>query len=968
MQDKEMLNDLVVESRDHLSEIEPDLLALEQKGDAIDSELINRIFRAVHSIKGGFGFFGIEHITKLSHAMENVMSRVRDKALSITPEVTEALLKGVDKLRILLDDVSHAAETPVEDEVKSLTPFLDKQVMSLPHTAKSATAKELALDPEAIIRNKHPKVTDEHIAEAVRNGKMLYQIAVNSKDLKAKNIKHAALFESWEKLGEVLDVVVEKGEKETTHFVIFATVLEPDLVSAGTGISDEQIYALDVLAIKARLSKGAPKKPASVPENAQIPGAQPLASANPSPVVTTEKNQKTELKIEDALRVKVGLLNNLMNLAGELVLSRNQLMQSVDRKLSEAVESDTHLKNIEQNIKQSFKNVLESAGNNTGARTHTQDQEQARLLDVFSQGLSMRLIDVPGLNNIIQNIDMVTSLLQESIMQTRLQPISVVFAKFPRLVRDLAKKLDKEINLTLVGQDVELDKSIIEQLSDPLTHLIRNSVDHGIELPQARAAEGKPAQGEVVLRAFHEGGKVHIQIEDDGAGINRVRVKEKALQLCILTQEALDAMTDREIDGIIMLPGFSTATVVSDVSGRGVGMDVVKTNIERLGGAVDIESSRGKGTTITMKLPLTLAIISSLIVSTGGRRFAIPQVGIEELVRVRAKDVTQKIDQLKNCEVMRLRGKLLPLVRLSDSLGMQPTFINPKTGQREIDTRRRWSDRRGKPKTEETRIDAQTGRGMDGETRIDKDTGKERRVRGPDRRTSLAGALKIIVLKYGEHNFGLVVEEVYDSEEIVVKPLSGYLKACQCYAGLTIMGDGSVSMILDTNGIALRAGLKFSDLEKDIEAEKDRFLKESTKAFRELLLFSTGENGNFGVDISMVSRVEKVDAVRINTIGGKDFLKYDDRSMRLIRLSDYLPVSPSAPTGDHTFVIVPKGVKHVMGIVADRVKDVVKTSATLDTTNIRGNGVQGSAIIDSRLTIVIDVNEIFRSAEPELCG
>jgi two-component system chemotaxis sensor kinase CheA len=376
---------------------------------------------------------------------------------------------------------------------------------------------------------------------------------------------------------------------------------------------------------------------------------------------------------------------------------------------------------------------------------------------------------------------------------------------------------------------------------------------------------------------------------------------------------------------------------------------------------VDIESSPGKGTTITMKLPLTLAIISSLIVSTGGRRFAIPQVGIEELVRVRAQDVSKKIDRLKNCEVMRLRGKLLPLVRLADALTMQPTFVNSATGLREPDMRKRWSDRRGKQKSDEAKQPSVPS--ADSAEKED-----DRRQKGPDRRTGLANALKIIVLKYGEHNFGLVVEEVYDSEEIVVKPLSGYLKACQCYAGSTIMGDGSVSMILDTNGIALRAGLKFSDLEKDIETEKDRFLKESTKAFRELLLFSTGENGNFGVDLSMVSRVEKVDAVRINTIGGKDFLKYEDRSMRLIRLSDYLPISPSAATGDHTFVIVPKGVKHVMGIVADQVKDVVKTSATLDTTNIRGNGVQGSAIINSALTIVIDVNEIFRSAEPELCG
>jgi two-component system chemotaxis sensor kinase CheA len=672
-----------------------------------------------------------------------------------------------------------------------------------------------------------------------------------------------------------------------------------------------------------------------------------------------------ETKIEDALRVKVSLLNNLMNLAGELVLSRNQLMQSMNRKLSDAIGMETLMRGAEK-----------AAQSQT--RISSQDSaqvDQAKLLRDVAQNLSLRLVDVPGMGSILQNIDMVTSLLQESIMQTRLQPISVVFSKFPRLIRDLAKKLGKDINLTLVGQDVELDKSIVEQLSDPLTHLIRNSVDHGVEGPQERIAAGKPVTGEVVLRAFHEGGKVHIQIQDDGAGINRERVKQKALEKGLFTEEDFNKMSDREIDGIIMLPGFSTAKVISDVSGRGVGMDVVKTNIERLGGTVDIESVPGKGTTITMKLPLTLAIISSLIVSAGGRRFAIPQVGINELVRIRAKDVTSRIDRLKNCEVMRLRGKLLPLVRLEQALSMAATYVNPETEERAEDKRQRWSDRRGMRRENDTAMerqgDAPTGRLGDGAMERRGDAAAQakkdsERRQGPDRRTSVANALKIIVLKYGDNHYGLVVEEVYDSEEIVVKPLSGYLKSSQCYAGSTIMGDGSVAMILDTNGIATLANLKFGDLEKDVQLEKEKFLAESGKTFRELLLFDAGENGNFGVDLSTVARVEKVESGRIAGVGGKEFLKYDDHSMRLIRLSDYLPVSPSSQTSGQAFVIVPKGVKHLMGIVADEVKDVVKTDATLDTKNIRGPGIIGSVMINSALTLVIDVDAIFKSAEPDL--
>ncbi|HAJ79531.1 MAG TPA: hypothetical protein DCO75_07130 [Fibrobacteres bacterium] len=527
-------------------------------------------------------------------------------------------------------------------------------------------------------------------------------------------------------------------------------------------------------------------------------------------------------------------------------------------------------------------------------------------------------------------------------MSVRMMPINFVFSRFPRVVRDLAGKLNKKVQLKMVGEGTELDKGLIEKISDPLTHLVRNSLDHGIESPEERIAKGKDPQGTITLRAAHQGGNIVIEVEDDGAGLNREKILAKAREKGIPFN---DNISDADVWLMIFAPGFSTAEIVTDVSGRGVGMDVVKTNIERLGGTVDIESNPGKGTIITMRLPLTLAIISSLIVSAGGRCFAIPQVGIKELVRVRAQDVTKKIDRLKNCEVMRLRGKLLPLVRLDKVLNKTPSFVDPETGKRETDNRQRWSDRRKV---------------------LPEDDGKHPDRRQGDRRENLANAIKVIVLKYGDGHFGLVVEDVYDSEEIVVKPLSGYLKSCQCYAGSTIMGDGSVAMILDTNGIANVSGLKFGELEKDIENEKEKFLKESSRKLRELLLFTAGENGNFGVDLSSVARVEKVERTRIDSVGGKEFLKYEDRSMRIIRLSDYLPVSSGMTDGEHAFVIVPKGVKHVIGIVADQVKDVVKIDSELDTNNIRGTGIHGSAIINSALTIIIDVQAIFKSAEPEL--
>ena len=349
----------------------------------------------------------------------------------------------------------------------------------------------------------------------------------------------------------------------------------------------------------------------------------------------------------------------------------------------------------------------------------------------------------------------------------------------------------KRLSSITEGGEVDLDKSILEGLIDPLVHIIRNCVDHGIETAAERIAKGKPAKGEIRLRASHEGGQVNITIADDGRGMNTGALVEKAVSQGIMSPDEARRMDESDKIRLIFLPGFSTAKTVTNVSGRGVGMDVVKTNVERFGGHIDIDSVPDAGTTIRIRIPLTLAIISSLIVGAADQRFAIPQVNVKELVCIRAEDRRHRIEKVGDAAVLRLREKLLPLVRLADVVGLKRTFTHPETGEELPERRIRIADRR---ENREDRKDEAASR---------------------DRRRRRQGDVYVVVLRVVGNMFGLIVDELFDIEEIVVKPLSDHIRDCRCFAGSTIMGDGRVAMILDAPGIASSAKLLFAEVKSE---------------------------------------------------------------------------------------------------------------------------------------------------------
>jgi two-component system, chemotaxis family, sensor kinase CheA len=555
---------------------------------------------------------------------------------------------------------------------------------------------------------------------------------------------------------------------------------------------------------------------------------------------------------ESSIRVDVVLLDKLMNLVGELVLARNQILQ--------------------------FSNGKEDAG-----------------------------LVAPS-----QRLNLITTELQEGVMKTRMQPIGNIWSKFPRTVRDVATMCGKQVRIEMEGKETELDKTIIEAIKDPLTHIVRNSVDHGIETPPKRVAAGKSAEGRLSLRAYHEGGQVIIEISDDGAGLDPEKLRRKAVEKGLITAEQSSKMSEREATNLIFLPGFSTAAKVTNVSGRGVGMDVVKTNIDKIGGTVDVQSKTGTGTTVRMKIPLTLAIIPALIVTNGGERYAIPQISLVELVRLEGENVKKRIELIQGVPVYRLRGRLLPLVHLDSELRADPSKI-----------------------------------------------------------ASDADAVNIVVLQADERQFGLVVDGINDTEEIVVKPLGKQLKGIKAFAGSTIMGDGRVALILDVLGIAQSSNV-VNEVRGRALAEKEKESVADQGERLTLLLFIGPGDGHMAVALDHVGRLEEFPIASVERGGGVEVVQYRDQILPLMFLSEMLeerrshsrlaaaPAKTANPDKLQGIVYSAEGRR--VGLIIDQILDIVHESIKVKSPATRV-GVLYTAVIQGRVTELLDMPALLQAFE-----
>jgi two-component system chemotaxis sensor kinase CheA len=536
-----------------------------------------------------------------------------------------------------------------------------------------------------------------------------------------------------------------------------------------------------------------------------------------------EDEERADSKVAaQSIRVNVDTLETLMTMVSELVLTRNQLLEIV--------------------------------------RQH-EDSE----------------FKVP-----LQRLSNVTAELQEGVMKTRMQPIGNAWQKLPRIIRDLSAELGKEIELEMHGADTELDRQVLDLIKDPLTHMVRNSADHGLETPDVRRAAGKPEKGTIRLSAYHQGGHIIIDISDDGRGLNTGKIRHKAVDLGLASESEVEKMTEAQIHKFIFVPGFSTAGAITSVSGRGVGMDVVRNNIDQIGGTIDVKSVPGEGSSFTIKIPLTLAIVSALIVEAAGERFAIPQLSVVELVRAQANS-EHRIERIKDTAVLRLRNKLLPLIHLKTLLAI------------------------GEAESAENGF--------------------------------------IVVTQVGSHTFGIVVDGVFHTEEIVVKPMSTKLRHIAMFSGNTILGDGSVIMIIDPNGIAQSVGT-VSPVAADSETQSE-MRSEKTHS---LLVFRAGSPQPKAVPLSLVTRLEEIDCRKIELSNGRHLVQYRGQLMPLVRVNDEVRVRQE---GTQPLLVFSDGGRS-MGLVVDEIVDIVEDTLEIEVGSDTP-GLLGSAIIKGQATEIVDV-------------
>ena len=876
--DDELLQEFVNESREHLATIETDLLTIETAGANVDADLLNKVFRAAHSIKGGSSFFGLTKVKDLAHKAETVLDLMRSRTITPNAEVTNVLLAAFDMLRMMVNNTAESEAVETDDMVASLG---DLASASLAPALRPSLHRTVVLRPRG--GGSPVSILEMDLNRVQRDNQCIYKVDYDLiHDIEGKGLNILKVFREIGECGEILDCEIDfdavgtlsdKLSNRLPLRLVFATTLASEHTSELLSAPESNIHLLfDPYDKNFQLEYGvseethfeepdsftapvdvvAPKiepKPASLTNDAVEHKSAPLIdaqnnssaeSAPKTPGVTgagAASAASSGGQADETLRINVSLLDSLMNLAGELVLSRNQL------------------------------------------------------------GSAITLGDPRALMVANQRVSHVTSELQEAIMKTRLQPIGNVFSKFPRVVRDLAKSLGKEVILDIKGESVALDRSLAEGVSDPLTHMVRNAVDHGIELPAERVRNGKRPAGTLRIEARHEAGQVLIEISDDGGGIRADRVAESAVKKGLIAAEKVAAMTEAEKIHLIFLPGLSTAAQVTHVSGRGVGMDVVKTNLDRLGGKVAIKSVVGQGSVFTIKLPLTLAIIPALIVSTGSEYFAIPQLNIGELLRVDAVDIQSRTGQVGKARVLTLRDQVIPLIFLDQVLN----------------------------------IPASAGEIPQG-----------------------TGDLEIVVVTTGTLQYALVVGTFHETEEIVVKPLGNHLKPLREYAGATVLGTGTIALILDIAGLATLAGLGGTT---EASSNNDEAKTQAAAATQSLLLFNNAPGERCAIALNTVLRVERINSSQVELIAGRRSMQYNGQSLPLVTLADTSRVKPLENSAELA-VLVTLVQGREIGLLGALPVDVVETDAVLDDNTHRQKGILGSAIVNGTTTLIINLPEL----------
>ncbi|XZE52644.1 Hpt domain-containing protein [Planctomycetaceae bacterium SH139] len=868
MVDPELLAEFVSEAVQGLQDVEQDLLSLEG-AETIDSELVNRVFRAVHTIKGNAGYMGLENLVRVAHRAEALLDGLRDGSRQPSPEVTDAVLAAIDALNAML------AEADLGQSFDAST-----ALAKLAHALGEASANQCAA------RGQLATLADWQRAAEISEGLFpAFALNVELSALHELIDSKEGILDGLNSLGKVLHASVPVEQLNSVESgpctIFFETVLDADMLRSHFSLGEDQVIALAdgppahlQAAVSGSPTRQATSDPpkvahATAPKEAvrekqaePSPAASKPVAAKPTPAKPTPTGGASggggagaskggAANADQTMRVPVRILHELLEWTGNMVMARNQLMNEFNFASSTAFQT-------------------------------------------LSQAIS-------GVH--------------ETVIQTRMQTTGTLFERYRRVVRDLARKLGKEVSFHIVGGDLELDRTILESFADPLTHLVRNCMDHALETPQEREAAGKNRQGNIYLKSYIQSGEIILEVQDDGRGIHAEKVCEKAIEKGVITAEYAAGLTENEKVMLIFAAGFSTKDQASDVSGRGVGMDVVKNNIEGVGGALEVRTKVGEGATFAARLPLAKALVSSsltaaLIIEIDRERFAIPETAISEIIRY--DDHTRsRMHRVDGRDVYQLRDQLVALVDLRDALAI----TKDETGSNQADN--------------------------------------------PE--------ACLVIIQYRTHLFGCIVDQVKGMQEIIVRSTPRLLEGCTVFSGHTVLGDGRVALILDSNGIVNKLGLEFGEKKKPTRQREsvDRWDGKQESATQKMLLFNYAEREYFAIPLELVALIERLDTRDIKVVGENEFCQFKNETVSVMRLDKFLPISPLSPEHREYCLIRPAAVEYPIGLITGTDVSVLQVAETFETRLDDGNGVVGTFTHQDKLVMLLDLFSIFEKHAPE---
>ena len=853
------LDDFEVEARAHIERIEASFLDVESL--AGDTDLMNSVFRTAHSLKGTAGFFSLEKIVAIAHELESVFSQIKDGKLHISDEITDVVLQSVDYLRDLVDNLrgSDSIDTNVIiDRLKGYS-------ISSASTGSSGGGVEAVSLP---FDCKDPD-TEMFLADATRHGHRIYYVKIGfNRGLGKFYSNPEGLFDSIQSIGVIVEALVSGNGDEVIRDAdpaglaekIIKALSEYDTTTLEllvTSVLESELFSIateidekNVYLVSRETVFG--EKSGKGPEAAT--GLPEGSGNNDQPKAQTGQAQKAEQARGNnfLIHLDISVINGLLDLANEMVLARNQLLSTA----SEYKES------------------------------------------------------VTGLAPILHDLNRLTSEIQEKVMITRMQPISVIFGKFPRIIRDTAKALKKDIEIEILGGDVTLDKYLLDALTDPITQLVKNSADHGVEASDRRAGLGKPAKGKIRLNAYMRDGSAIVEVSDDGAGIDTEAVKKKALERGLVTEEMLSTMSESDVFALILEPGFSTAKKVTNLSGRGVGMDIVKTNIIRLGGSIEIESVVDRGTTMRLRMPLTLSVVRALIVAVDSVLYAVPEMNVERIVRIRRDLSSKRLERVNDSLVLILDDRLIPVVTMEE-INAKAKGMEPPSSAYLLEKSQR-----------------------------------------PD-------VAKCLVLKAGDRIFALLIDDAKDTEQALVKPLPVFLKNCFCYSSVTVLGNGDAIAILDAEGILRLTGVIGALRELSSEGIKAKSETEE----KQYIIFVGAGTEYYALETSEISRIETVSAESIQEVGNGRFVCIAGEAVRVVKPENYAPVRNRRYPGEKLYLLTLKNTTSPIGLLANKVLDKVEAAFIYDNDRILSDFVFGTSTYNERMIIFLNPAAIIEEVE-----